>query len=147
MLRLKVVDDIKLVGGVKLIAESSSQELMELRAFEDTSDRVAKANRIQWYGQILKRHSDYVLRRALHFEVVGRRKRGRPNMTWRRQVVKQVEEIGLKRKMVLTDPKWRDAVNKLSKIMMWVRPLLVTETKPDLIHWIFLLLQVWRNVF
>ena len=47
MLRLKVVDDIKLVGGVKLIAESSSQELMELRAFEETSDRVAKANRIQ----------------------------------------------------------------------------------------------------
>ena len=44
-------------------------------------------------AQVLKRDSDDVLRSVLDFEVV-RRRRGRPKMT-RRQVIKQVEDIGL----------------------------------------------------
>ena len=54
-----------------------------------------------------------MLRRALNFEVVWRRRRGRPKMTWKRQV----EENGLKEDDAIDRPKWRDAVNKLSKIM------------------------------
>ena len=34
-------------------------------------------------------------------------------MTCRRQIVKQLEEIGLKKKNAVDRPKWRDAVNKL----------------------------------
>ena len=50
---------------------------------------------MRWYGHVLKRDNDDVLRRAFDFEVVGRRERGRLKMMWRRQVVKQVEEFGL----------------------------------------------------
>ena len=35
---------------------------------------------------VLRRDSNEVLRRELDFEVVGKRGRGRPNMTWKRQV-------------------------------------------------------------
>ena len=51
---------------------------------------------MHWCGDVLKRDNDDVLR-ALDFEVVGRIGRRRPKMTWRRHVVKQVEETGLKK--------------------------------------------------
>ena len=44
-----------------------------------------------------------IVRRALDFEMVGKRRCERPKMRWKRHVVKQVLEIGLKRKMPLTD--------------------------------------------
>ena len=58
-----------------------------------------------------------MLKRALDFEVVGRRGHGPPKMTWRRQVAKQVEEIGLKKEDTIDRLHWCDAVNKLSRIM------------------------------
>ena len=64
---------------------------------EETLDRLTKANEMRWYGQVLRRDKDNVLRRTLDFEVVGRRGRGQPKMTGRRQMVTQVEEIGLKK--------------------------------------------------
>ena len=38
-------------------------------------------------------------------------------MTWKRLVVKQMEEIKQKKKDAIDTPKWRDAVNKFSRIM------------------------------
>ena len=38
-------------------------------------------------------------------------------MTWIRQVVKQVEEFGLKKEDATNIPKWHDAANKLLRIM------------------------------
>ena len=67
-------------------------------------------------------------------------------MTWTRQVVKQVEDIGLKKKDkkdASDRPKWHDAVNKLSRIMRRIRPHLLTETKPNLKYWISLSLSLF----
>ena len=73
-----------------------SQELKDLWGFKKALNRVAKANEVRWCGQVFKRENSDVLRRALDFEVVGRRERGQSKMTWRRQAVKQVKEIKLK---------------------------------------------------
>ena len=55
---------------------------------KDTLDGLARASGVRWYG--------HVLRRALDFEVAGRG-RGRPNMTWKRQMEEHTAQIGLKR--------------------------------------------------
>ena len=102
---------IRAMCGVKLTENKSSEELMELLGLEETLDRLAKANGMRWYGHVLRRDSDDVLKRTLGFEVVGRRRCRRPKMTWRRQVAKQVEEIELKKNDAIDRPKWRDAVN------------------------------------
>ena len=70
---------------------------------------------MRWYGHVLRRNSGVVLRRALDFEVAGRRERGRPNMTWKRQVEEHINQIGLKREDVIDRVKWRNGVYKLSK--------------------------------
>ena len=39
--------------------------------------QMAKANGVRWYGHVLRRDDGHVLRKALEFEVKGKRKRGR----------------------------------------------------------------------
>ena len=59
---------------------------MSLLGIKDTLDGLAKASGVRWYGQVLRKDNGDVLRRALDFEVSGRRGHWRPNITWERQV-------------------------------------------------------------
>ena len=64
---------------------------------------------MRWYG--------HALRRALNFEVAGRRGRGRPNMTWKKEVEEHTDQIELKKEDAIDRTKWRDDVYKLSRNM------------------------------
>ena len=70
---------------------------------------------MRWYGHVLRRDNGDILRRALDFEVVGRRGRGRPNMTLKRQVEEHINQIGLKREDFIDRVKWRNGVYELSR--------------------------------
>ena len=43
--------------------------------------QMAKANGVRWYGHVLRKDDGHVLRKALEFEMQGKRKRGRPRKT------------------------------------------------------------------
>ena len=77
--------------------EKRSQELVSLLGLKDALDGLARTSGIQWYEHALKRNNGDVLRRALNFEVAGRRGCGQPNMTWKRQVEEHTDQIGLKK--------------------------------------------------
>ena len=64
-------------------------------------------------GHVLRKDNGDVLRRALNLEVAGRRGRGRPNMTWRRQVEEHINQIGLKSEDAIDRVKWRNGVYEL----------------------------------
>ena len=71
---------IRAMCGVKLIEKRSGRELMNLVGLDKILDRLTKANTMRWHGHVLRRDNDGVLRRALDFEVVQRRGRGRPKI-------------------------------------------------------------------
>ena len=48
---------------------------MSLLGLKDTLDGLARASGVRWYGHVLRRDNGNVLRRALEFEVAGRRGR------------------------------------------------------------------------
>ena len=77
-------------------------------------DGLAIANAIRWYGHVLRRDDD-VLKIALNFEVNGKRKRGRPRKTWKQQVEKEINKIGLKTEDALDRAKWRDGVRTIAE--------------------------------
>ena len=54
---------------------------MSLLGVKNTLNGLARASGVRWYGHVLRMDNGDVLRRALDFEVVGRRGRGRLNMT------------------------------------------------------------------
>ena len=56
---------------------------MSLLGLKDSLDGLARPSGVRWYGHVLRRDNDEVLRRALDVEVAGRRGRGRLIMTWK----------------------------------------------------------------
>ena len=56
---------------------------------------------MRWYGHVLTRDDGHVLRKALEFEVKGKRKRGRPMKTWKMQVEKESKSVGLEKEDAL----------------------------------------------
>ena len=53
---------------------------------------MAKAIGVRWYGHVLWRDDGHVLRKALEFEVKGKRKKGRPKKTWKTQALGEGEQ-------------------------------------------------------
>ena len=60
---------------------------MDSLSFKNILDRPAKADQMQWYGHVLRRDNDDVVRRVLDFKVVIGRGREQHEMNWRRQVI------------------------------------------------------------
>ena len=60
---------------------------MVMLGLEETIDKMAKANGVCWYGHVLRREEDDILKRALCIKVEGQRRgdsRGRPGrIKWR----------------------------------------------------------------
>ena len=101
---------------VKIIEKRRSQELMSLLGLKNTVDGLVRASGVQWYGHVLQRNNDDVLRRALDFEVVGKRGCGWQNMMWKRQMEKHANQNGLKREDVIDRVKWRNVKKLLQNL-------------------------------
>ena len=81
---------------------------------EETFVQMAKANRVRWYGDVLRRDDGHVFRKALEFEVKGKRKGGRPMKTWKKQVGKEIKSVGLGKKDATNRAGWRVGVRKIA---------------------------------
>ena len=80
--------------GQKVVDRKTTEEQMNMFGLKETIDRLATANRVRWYGHVLKRDDNSILRVALNLEVSGKRKRGRPKKTWKKQMEEETEKIG-----------------------------------------------------
>ena len=60
--------------------------------------------------------------------MTGRRGRGRPNMTGKRQVEEHIDQITLKKENAIEGTKRRDGVYKLLKSMRSIRQPALTQT-------------------
>ena len=98
-----------------MVDRKTTEEQMDMLGLKETIDRLATA--VRWYGHVLRRDDDSVLRVALNLEVTGKRKRGRPKKTWKKQVEEETEKIGLKKEDALRRDKWRDGVRKIAEGM------------------------------
>ena len=61
---------------------------------------------------MLRRDDGHVLGKALEFEVKGKRKRGRPKKTWKRQVEKESKSVGLEKEDAVNRVRWRVGVGE-----------------------------------
>ena len=63
---------------------------------------------------MLRRHDGHILRKALEFEVRGKRKRGRPKKTWKTQVEKENMSVRLEKKDAMNQVRWRKGVREIA---------------------------------
>ena len=67
---------MRAICGAKLMEKKKTEGLMEMLGLRETAVQMAKANGVRWYGHVLRRDDRNVLRKALEFEVRGKRMQG-----------------------------------------------------------------------
>ena len=72
---------VRAMCGQKVVDRKTTGEQMDMLGLKETIDQLATANGVRWYGHVLRRDDDSVLRVTLNLEVSGKRKRGRPKET------------------------------------------------------------------
>ena len=60
--------------GAKLMEKKRTENLIEILGLKETLFQMAKVNGVKWYGHVLRRDDGHVLRKAMKFEVKGKRK-------------------------------------------------------------------------
>ena len=69
---------VRVMCGAKLMEKKRTEDLMERLGLKEAAVQMAKANGVRWYGYVLRRDDGHTPRKALEFEVRGKRKPGRP---------------------------------------------------------------------
>ena len=121
---------VRSMCGVKLV-NRKMEDLMEMLGLKETLDRMAKANGVRWYGHVIRRDDDNILKKSMMLEVNGKRKQGWQKMTWRKQVGESVKEVGLKIEEAADRTRWREGVRAIAEGMRYIRPPSGTRKKPD----------------
>ena len=101
---------VRAMCSQKVVDRETIEEQMDMLGLKETIDLLATPNGVRWYGHVLRKDDDSVLRVALNLEVSGKRKRGRPKKTWKKQVEEEIEKVGLKKEDALRRYKWRNGV-------------------------------------
>ena len=60
---------VRAMCGQKIVDRKTTEEQMDMLGLKETMDRLATANGVRWYGHVLRRDDDSVLRVALNLEV------------------------------------------------------------------------------
>ena len=81
---------VRAMCGVQLKDRKRCTDLMFMLGLNETIDKLTMANSVCWYGHVLKIENGHVLRKALDFEVEGKRKKGRPKRTLKNRLRKKV---------------------------------------------------------
>ena len=112
---------VRSICGVKLVNRKNTEELMEVLGLKKTLDRMAKSNGVRWYVHVIRREEDNTLKKAMMMEMNGERKRGRPKMTWKRQVKESVKKVELKIEEAADRTRWREGVRAIAEGMRCIR--------------------------
>ena len=68
---------VRAMCGEKLMEKKrTAEDLMEMLGLKETVVQMVKANGVRRYGHVLRRNDGHVLRKALEFEMKGKRKQG-----------------------------------------------------------------------
>ena len=87
---------VRSMCGVKQVDRKNTDDLMKMLGLKETLDKMAQANGVRWYGHVVRRDEERILKKAMMFQVNGQRKRGRPKQTWKRQVEESLDKIGFR---------------------------------------------------
>ena len=67
---------VRAMYGQKVFERKTTKEQINMLGLKENIDRLATANGVRWYGHVLRKDDNSVLRVALDVEVSGKRKRG-----------------------------------------------------------------------
>ena len=121
---------------VKLVDRKNTEDLMTMLGLKETLDKMVQANGVRWYGHVVRRDEESILKKAMMLQVNGQRKRGRPKQTWKKQVEESLKKIGLRVEEATDRARWREGVRAIAEEMRYIRPPSDTRKNRIKIGWI-----------
>ena len=100
---------VRSMCGVKLVDGKNTEDPMKMLGLRETLDKTAQANGVRWYGHVVRRDEESILKKAMVLQVNGQRKRGRPKQTWSGQVEERLQEIGLRVEETTDRERWSES--------------------------------------
>ncbi|EYB83113.1 hypothetical protein Y032_0342g3027 [Ancylostoma ceylanicum] len=70
-----------------------------------------RAQRLRWYGHVMRRPSPHPSRQAMEMNVTGKRSRGAPKKRWRDAIKKDMKEVGVTKEDTQDRDLWRRRTN------------------------------------
>ena len=91
--------------------------------------RVAQASkniterRLNWYGHVMRRDGEHILRRVLRADMPGKRKRGRPKTRWKDACQRDLKSTGLRAGEETDREMWRrNIISYTGDPTLWEKP-------------------------
>ncbi|KAM3955544.1 uncharacterized protein ACR2FA_012596 [Aphomia sociella] len=101
---------LRWAGGVTLKDKVRNEHIRGSFKVAQIADKV-KESRLRWYGHILRREDDHVVKKCLTM-ATNKRGRGRPQTTWLTKVHKDMREMGLTEGDAKERSIWRRMIGK-----------------------------------
>jgi hypothetical protein len=97
---------LRMMCGVTRRDRIENEYVRENLGVESICDRLAQG-RLRWYGHVMRRQADDVVKKVWKEEQGGKRGRGRPELTWDAVIRRDMKERGLEDSMVWDRHEWR----------------------------------------
>jgi len=81
----------------------------------------------------LRRDDGYYQRKALEFELRGKRKPGRPKKTWKMQVEKESKSVGLEKNDAMNQVRCRVGVREIAAVVNLATPAYRDKARSKLV--------------
>ena len=104
---------VRWMCGVKLKGRLPSKELRERVGVDDVIALVLQQNRLRWYGHVLRKDDDDLVKKCMEHEVEGLRPRGRPKRTRKEVVQEDCQACKLNKEDAVDRCKWRKMIKEV----------------------------------
>ena len=96
--------------GVTLKDRMRNENVRKRTTVTSSAVFVREVNKLRWYGHMLRKSEDEVVRQAWEVPVKGERSRGRQPRRWSDGFRKRLEELSLKEEDAQDRKKWRSRI-------------------------------------
>ena len=76
---------------------------------------ILQQNRLRWYGHVLRKEDNDLVKKCMEYEVVDSRPRGRPKGTWLEVVQRDCQVRCLSRDDAMIRGKWRKLIRRVDE--------------------------------
>ena len=95
---------LRWIGGISLYEHRTNDDIRRWMKVKKITDRAREA-RLRWYGHVMRREQDNILRKVWFAPVEGRRSRGRQKIRLRDAVARDMRAVGVR------DDEWENRAN------------------------------------
>ncbi|XP_057670224.1 uncharacterized protein LOC130902259 [Diorhabda carinulata] len=112
MLEATEMDYWRRAAGISRLEKISNDRIREIMKVQHTITEDIRMNQLRWYGHVQRMPEDRIPKQILNWAPQGRRKRGRPRLSWREGIEKDIRERGLEEDLWEDREKWKLGIGR-----------------------------------